>query len=375
MGRYTGTAPLPASITMEVPLGGISEGSRSGLYHKAVGEVISRASYASLSSSFPRNGSFASLAATLPNMVWNSIAYGNGVFVAVGSGALVSGSTYTPTNIAAVSTDGKNWQQIILPASQSWKCVAFGNGTFIAVARSGSTSIVKSTDGFNWTSQTMTAYEGVAICYGGGIWVITGGDISNASLSSPDGVTWTARTMPSTGNWNRISYGGGLFIATDGSNANVAAKSANGTTWSAVTLTLASGATASIAFGFSKFFIASGSGSLISTADGVTFTTIEPNANTIQNIVYADGVLIALATTGSGDVALVSYDGSVFYQHPLAFHCNVGAYGAGVYAVAATVPADSTVGGAIYAENLETSSVPSAYMYLSGPAGKFVRVQ
>ena len=60
---------------------------------------------------------------------WQSITYGNGVFVAV---------TYNSL-IAATSPDGITWTQRVLPASANWQSITYGNGVFVAVVESGST--------------------------------------------------------------------------------------------------------------------------------------------------------------------------------------------------------------------------------------------
>ena len=64
-------------------------------------------------------------ARTLPSSAsWNSVTYGNGVFVAVASGTA-----------AATSPDGITWTARTLPSSASWYSVTYGNGVFVAVAQ------------------------------------------------------------------------------------------------------------------------------------------------------------------------------------------------------------------------------------------------
>ena len=55
---------------------------------------------------------------------WYSVAYGNGILVAIASSS----------NIAAYSEDGINWTQTTLPVSGSWHSVCYGNGKFVAIA-------------------------------------------------------------------------------------------------------------------------------------------------------------------------------------------------------------------------------------------------
>lgn len=56
----------------------------------------------------------------------NSVAYGNGIFVAVGSSG------------ALASRDGRNWTSID-SVSGGWNAITYGNGKFVAVANSGTT--------------------------------------------------------------------------------------------------------------------------------------------------------------------------------------------------------------------------------------------
>ncbi|HRG49117.1 MAG TPA: hypothetical protein PLG41_23120, partial [Leptospiraceae bacterium] len=81
-------------------------------------------------------------ARTLPSsQSWNSVTYGNGVFVAV-----------TPSStVAATSPDGITWTARTLPSSQSWNAVTYGNGVFVAVG-GGSTVAASSPNAVNLRS-------------------------------------------------------------------------------------------------------------------------------------------------------------------------------------------------------------------------------
>ena len=72
------------------------------------------------------------------------MAYGNGMFVAVSS-----------STAAAYSTDGIHWTASTLP-STALISVAYGNGVFVAL-RNSSTAAAYSTDGINWTAGTIPA--------------------------------------------------------------------------------------------------------------------------------------------------------------------------------------------------------------------------
>ena len=60
----------------------------------------------------------------LTGATWNSVAYGEGYFVAISTGSLI-----------ATSPDGINWVSQNAPASDNWS-VVYNNGFFVAVANS-----------------------------------------------------------------------------------------------------------------------------------------------------------------------------------------------------------------------------------------------
>ena len=81
-----------------------------------------------------------SVTAALPTSVlWSSVTYGDGKFVAVAY----------DSNIAAYSTDGITWTQATLPTTALWRYVTYGDGKFVAVAYENDIAAY-STDGINW---------------------------------------------------------------------------------------------------------------------------------------------------------------------------------------------------------------------------------
>ena len=76
---------------------------------------------------------------------WVSVAYGNGVWVAVAN---------TGTTPVMRSTDGGlTWTGVTVPEPNVWMSVAYGNGVWVAVARSGTNRVMRSTDdGLTWTA-------------------------------------------------------------------------------------------------------------------------------------------------------------------------------------------------------------------------------
>lgn len=102
---------------------------------------------------------------------FRAIEYGNGVFTAVSSGG----------GAAMYSGDGRHWFAMTGPTSVGLNAVAYGDGMFIAVGNTGQAWY--SFDGVNWEAEQLHAglpLTGVA--YGNGRWLISG--IDGALLES-----------------------------------------------------------------------------------------------------------------------------------------------------------------------------------------------
>jgi outer membrane protein assembly factor BamB len=126
-------------------------------------------------------------------LVGASVAYGNGVFVAMAGG----------TTNAAYSTNGINWTACPggMPSAVNWSGVAYGNGVFVAISYG--TNAAYSTNGINWTAcpEGMPSADGYwcGVAYGIGTFVaISYG--TNAAYST-NGINWTASPggLPSAG--------------------------------------------------------------------------------------------------------------------------------------------------------------------------------
>jgi len=171
----------------------------------------------------------------------NGIAYGGGVFVAVGSGANDRGK------VAYSSDNGATWTPVTTAIfdEKTIDAIAYGNNKFVAGGRYGFISY--SSDGINWTdikdpviyttnSSGRTVTVGInAIAYGNGIFVI-GGD-SGAAAASTDGITWTSagdgilgiNSINYKAEINAIAFGGGVFVAGGGTSGKIAYSTGGGT--------------------------------------------------------------------------------------------------------------------------------------------------
>lgn len=145
---------------------------------------------------------------------WEDIAYANGTFVAVGGHYI----DYSP--------DGQTWTTAInnpIGLTNGFNSVAYGDGKFIAITGGSSTptsEIYTSTDdGRLWTgindNPVINAGDWQTVTFGGGTWLLTsmyGNHLTyEAAVSTDGGVTWTG--TPHDANQVRdVVYVDGTFV-------------------------------------------------------------------------------------------------------------------------------------------------------------------
>ena len=142
------------------------------------------------------------------NIQWLSVAYGDGLFVAVSQ----SGTG----NQVMSSPDGITWTSRTSAANNAWRSVAYGNGLWVAVSNTGTGNrVMTSPDGITWTSRTFAAdNDWTSVAYGNGLWVaVSSSGTGNRVMTSPDGITWTSRTSAADNDWFSVAYNDGLWVA------------------------------------------------------------------------------------------------------------------------------------------------------------------
>ena len=241
------------------------------------------------------------------NIRWSSVCYGNGKYVAVGSG------NSTATNIMAYSTDGINWTQGNMPSSQNWESICYGNDKFVAIVN-GSNIMAYSTDGISWTQGNMPSSQNwESICYGNDKFVAIVND-SNIMAYSTDGINWTEGTMPSSQRWNSVCYGNGKFVAVCGGNynSNIMAYSTDGINWTEGNMPI-SERWDSVCYGNGKYVAISGSNLFFSnimaySTDGISWTEgTMPSSQQWQSVCYGNGKFVAVVY--GYDIMAYSTDG------------------------------------------------------------------
>lgn len=145
----------------------------------------------------------------LPPVTLNSVAHGNGTFLAVGGQLFQKGeqSDSEENSIALFSTNGQTWSESAGIPETALRGVAFGNGVFVAVGADGSTY-------HSSTGETLTEGESISglafvtgIAFGAGKFVIYGDGPS--VFVSDDGASFTKVAIPTDG--ARIDFVAGAF--------------------------------------------------------------------------------------------------------------------------------------------------------------------
>ena len=117
--------------------------------------------------------------------------------------------------------DGITWTARAAAEANGWFSVAYGNGLWVAVAVGGTNRVMTSPDGITWTARAAAeANSWYSVAYGNGLWVAVSYDGTNRVMTSPDGINWTARAAAEANGWYSVAYGNGLWVAvaTDGTN-------------------------------------------------------------------------------------------------------------------------------------------------------------
>jgi hypothetical protein len=215
----------------------------------------------------------------------NSVAFGNGLFVAVGdSGTLLTSSA------------GVNWISNGPIALNHLRGVAFGNDLFVAVGDAG--TIRTSNDAVIWNQGISgTASDLFGVIHGGGRFVSVGS--LGVFVTSVNGSSWAPGATGASFDLNGIAHGKGIFVAVG--NGGTVFTSSNGTAWTNRTST--SGTTGDlqgVAVGNGPFVTVGNTGTIRTSSDGVTWTQRTSGVGlNLNGIAYGEGTYIAIGASGT----------------------------------------------------------------------------
>ncbi len=223
----------------------------------------------------------------------NAAIYAGGRFVVAGDGG---GCAY--------SANGTSWTVGGAISGMATSALAYGAGLYVAVGNVG--QLYTSPTAATWTSRTssFSSSDISSVAYGAGVFVATGADGQIAT--SPDGITWTQRTSPFLGTETvvRVLFDGGKFVALAQASGSISkiATSPDGITWTLVASLSHPGYNGTgLAFDGQLYVLIAGGYSYIYVSDdGVNWVPApSPLPATVpQNLVSAGGLFLALVGAG-----------------------------------------------------------------------------
>jgi len=305
------TAVSPASTNTTMILTGLSNCTAYNILVRAVNSAGAGAPSTAVSVE-PRTGVAAGTNWTLRTSAadnsWNSVTYGNGLFVAL--------ATTGTGNRVMTSPDGITWTIRTSAANNNWYGVTYGNGLFVAVATTGTGNrVMTSPDGITWTLRNSAAdNQWLSVTYGNGLFVaVAQTGAGNRVMTSPDGITWTLRTSAADNQWTSVTYANGLFVAVASTGTgNRVMTSPDGITWT-IRTSAADNQWWSVTYGNGLFVAVAltGTGNRVMTSpDGITWTSRSSAAdNAWEGVTYGNGLFVAVAYTGTGNRVMTSPDG------------------------------------------------------------------
>lgn len=226
----------------------------------------------------------------------HDVAYGDGLFVAVGADALIQ-----------TSPNGKQWSFVQVEFGKTLRGIAYGNGKFVAVGDNG--LILYSKYGKNWSKSTSAAiYSYNKVTFANGMFVLVGP--AGVLATSTDGNFWMYRYTGTKNNLCGVAYGNGKWIAV-GMNRTMVT-SANGLQWSTVSSSTGVdfvGYT-DIVYGYNKFVITGLGGKIYRYVPNALWDSPPIAANNnLNTITYADGRYVV---AGHGGNLFFAYDDTYF---------------------------------------------------------------
>ena len=255
--------------------------------------------------------------------IWESVAYGDGTFVAVAT----SGASRVMR-----SSDGVNWNAVAAGSNtDQWLSVAFGEGTFVAVADFGANQVMTSTDaGVTWSAQAVPGgSQWRSVTYGDGQFVAVADSGTDRVMTSPDGFAWTPHAAAAASGWTSVTYGDGTFVAVAETGSGAATEdrvmtSANGVDWVAHD-SAGAGAWIDVTYGVvsgqSTFVAVANIGPtyvMTSTDGGASWLARTPaKAAAWQAVEFGAGTFVAVARDFNTDT-MASADGVSWATHPAA---------------------------------------------------------
>ncbi len=247
----------------------------------------------------------------VPSPTTNSI---NGIAASAEKWVAVAGHLRTSGSIL-VASDDNEWTEIVDPTWPELNSVAYGNGVFVAVGYDG--VILASNDTESWTKQTFPSSNAILwrVTFARGRFVAVGG---GASIVSDDGWNWEEMPVQSFG-YEMVSEANGYFYR-KGVHMTLLERSLDGVSWVPADEGLSwveGGATyganaRGVSYGDDGMYVLATPSTTFSSGNGTNWSRIDHAGG--NSIAHANSVFVVPST---GHIR-VSFNGRHWEEHLLA---------------------------------------------------------
>lgn len=255
------------------------------------------------------------------------VVYGGGKFVAVGTIMKIiisrwgfnlskgqhnkdSETIATPYSMVLSSVNGNEWISSYPGMTNILYDLAHGDGLFVAVGRNG--SITKSHDGINWMP-VESYFDGTlyGIAYGNGIFVAVG--VGGAILTSTDAVNWVIQLSATRNTLYGIAFGIDRFVSAGANNTIIS--SPDGAEWSLRETGLSQTVETKfydhtfikvprnlygVGFGGKYFVVVGGSGTILTSVNGVIWSNrVSPLSTALNSVAFGNDRFVAVGLNGA----------------------------------------------------------------------------
>ncbi|RKP47897.1 hypothetical protein D7Z26_22040 [Cohnella endophytica] len=245
---------------------------------------------------------------------FSDIVYAGGKFVAVG-GVRDMGMISQGKSVVLTSSDGENWDKKEFGTKPLYG-VAFNNNKFVAV---GDKTIITSTDGTNWNSVSST-YTLIDITTDENMFIAVGE--GGKVATSENGASWSAVVVDAPATFGNINYANGNYYINGykyvGSNSvYVHYSSTNLTDWVSSTSPISDSYLLDMAYGNGVYVAVGNKGAVLTSEDGENWESVSSGIGEhLQNVVYHEGKYLAVG--GYTSAVYSSADGKNWTSNPIA---------------------------------------------------------
>jgi len=223
----------------------------------------------------------------------HGVAYGSGRFVAVGD------------NVVLSSTNGTDWLKTY-PGVAQFSGVTFGNGRFVACQNS---SFLVSSNGLDWTTTTVSAYGLAAVTFGDGLFVAAGYNSFSGLFTSTNALDWSFQSLGIYSALDGVRYAGGRFVLVG--DAGLLYTSNDGSQWIKRNV----GATRrllNVDYGNGAYVVVGVRGVIYKSSDLLHWTAVDSGTpDRLEAVVFAQNKFTVVGESGT---TLTSVDGSTWVK-------------------------------------------------------------